>query len=77
MAILGTWVTFLIPKPFFHLLYILCHIRPIYATFTPFYAILQQQPCSNESTHLKYTIWGTSKKSFGQIEQDPWIWCIC
>jgi hypothetical protein len=69
MPILGTWVTFLNPKNKCHLLPILRHFRPIHAIYTPFYAILRQQPCINESTPIKYTIWGTCKKNFNVLAQ--------
>ena len=56
-------------KTVFAIVPILCHFSPIYAICTPFYSTLRQQPCSNESTFIKYTIWGTCKKNFSVLAQ--------
>jgi hypothetical protein len=63
MTILDTWVKFLNQKK---IDVIYCPFYAILGLFTPF---LRQQPCSNESTLIKHTIWGTCKKNFNVVAQ--------
>jgi hypothetical protein len=64
MAIKGTLVTFVTPKSVFAIIPLLRHFSPIYAICAPFYSTSRQQPRSNESTFIKYTIWGACNNNF-------------
>ena len=73
MAILGTWVTFLTPKTLFSFI---VHSTPFQAYLRQFKGILRVF-FFFKIFFLKYSIWETCKQIYGEIEQDPWIWCIC